>query len=66
MPDGRGQRIKSRSGSWGHLEFGDQFPYAPEKAKALLTEAGYDAKHPRRYTLMIPVRNRYSSPSPPS
>jgi ABC-type transport system substrate-binding protein len=25
-----------------------------EQAKALLTEAGYDAKHPLRYTLMIP------------
>jgi ABC-type transport system substrate-binding protein len=41
-------------GSWGHLDFGNQLPYAPEQAKALLTEAGHDAKHPLRYTLVIP------------
>jgi peptide/nickel transport system substrate-binding protein len=39
-------------GSKGHIDFGDRFPYQPEKAKALLTEAGYDEKNPLRYTLM--------------
>jgi peptide/nickel transport system substrate-binding protein len=39
-------------GSRGHIDFGDQFPYNPEKAKALLKEVGYDAENPLRYTLM--------------
>ena len=39
-------------GSRGHIDFGDQFPYNPEKAKALLKEAGYDEKNPLHYTLM--------------
>jgi peptide/nickel transport system substrate-binding protein len=39
-------------GSRGHIDFGDQFPYHPEKAKALLKEAGFDEKNPLRYTLM--------------
>jgi len=38
--------------SRGHIDFGDQFPYNPEKAKALLKEAGYDEQNPLRYTLM--------------
>jgi peptide/nickel transport system substrate-binding protein len=40
------------SGSRDHIDFGEQFPYAPEKARALLKEAGYDEKHPLRYTIM--------------
>ena len=39
-------------GARGHLDFGDRFAYDPEKAKALLKEAGYDAQNPLRYTLM--------------
>jgi peptide/nickel transport system substrate-binding protein len=39
-------------GSQGHLDFGEQFPYDPEKARALLKEAGYNAQNPLRYTLM--------------
>jgi peptide/nickel transport system substrate-binding protein len=40
------------SGSRDHLDFGEQFPYDPDKAKALLKDAGYDAQHPLRYTIM--------------
>jgi peptide/nickel transport system substrate-binding protein len=39
-------------GARGHVDFGDQFAYDPEKAKALLKEAGYDEKNPLRYSLM--------------
>ena len=40
------------SGGKGHIDFEEQFPYDPNKAKALLKEAGYDEHNPLRYTLM--------------
>jgi ABC-type transport system substrate-binding protein len=39
-------------GSKDHLDFDEQFPYNPDKAKALLKEAGFDDKNPLRYTIM--------------
>ena len=39
-------------GGKDHIDFGEQFPYNPEKARALLKEAGFDEKNPLRYTLM--------------
>jgi ABC-type transport system substrate-binding protein len=40
------------SGGKGHIDFAEQFPYDPNKARALLKEAGYDEKNPLRYTIM--------------
>jgi glutathione transport system substrate-binding protein len=39
-------------GSRGQIDFGEQFPYNPEKARALLKKAGYDDKKPLQYTIM--------------
>jgi peptide/nickel transport system substrate-binding protein len=39
-------------GGRDHIDFGDEYPYNPDKAKALLKEAGFDAKTPFKYTLM--------------
>ena len=39
-------------GSRGQIDFGEQFPYEPEKARTWLKEAGYDAQNPLRYTIM--------------
>ena len=33
------------------IDFGEQFPYHPEKAKALLKEAEFDQKDPLRYSI---------------
>ena len=39
-------------GGLDHIDFGEQFAYNPDKAKALLKEAGYDEKNPLRYSIM--------------
>src|SRR5215831_4292085 len=35
------------------LDLNEMYPYKPEEAKRLLTELGYDAKHPLRFTILI-------------
>ena len=35
-----------------HIDFEEEFPYNPAKAKALLKEAGFDEKNPLKYTIM--------------
>jgi len=39
-------------GAKDHLDFGEDYPYDPEKARALLKQAGYDEKNPLRYSIM--------------
>jgi ABC-type transport system substrate-binding protein len=39
-------------GGKDHIDFEEQFPYNPDKAKALLKEAGFDDKNPLKYTIM--------------
>ena len=39
-------------GAKDHIDFEEQFPYNPAKAKALLKEAGFDEKNPLKYTIM--------------
>jgi peptide/nickel transport system substrate-binding protein len=39
-------------GAKGHLDLAEAYPYNPERARALLKEAGFDEKNPLRYTIM--------------
>jgi ABC-type transport system substrate-binding protein len=39
-------------GSRDHVDFPEMYPYNPEKARALLKEAGFDEKNPLKYTIM--------------
>jgi ABC-type transport system substrate-binding protein len=39
-------------GGMDHIDFGEEFPYNPQKAKALLKEAGFDEQNPLKYTIM--------------
>lgn len=39
-------------GGQDHIDFEEEFPYNPAKAKALLKEAGFDEKNPLKYTIM--------------
>ncbi len=40
------------SGSKGHIDFGELYPYNPDKARTLLKEAGYNERNPLRFTMM--------------
>jgi ABC-type transport system substrate-binding protein len=35
------------------IDLNEMYPYKPEEAKRLLTELGYDAKHPLHFTILI-------------
>jgi peptide/nickel transport system substrate-binding protein len=39
-------------GAKGYLDLSEQYPYNPERARALLKEVGFDEKTPLRYTIM--------------
>ena len=39
-------------GARGFRDLSERYPYAPERARALLKEAGFDENNPLRYTLM--------------
>jgi ABC-type transport system substrate-binding protein len=51
---GLGQALWSSvpPGGKDHIDFGDEFAYNPEKAKALLKEAGFDGQNPLKYTII--------------
>jgi ABC-type transport system substrate-binding protein len=50
-------------GALGHLDFPELYPYNPEKAKALLREAGYDERNPLQYTILLnPFNAQFAAP----
>jgi ABC-type transport system substrate-binding protein len=44
-------------GTLGHKDFLEWYPYNPERAKALLKEAGFDERNPLKYSLMTHAAN---------
>jgi ABC-type transport system substrate-binding protein len=51
------------TGALGHLDFPERYPYNPEKAKALLKEAGYDERNPLQYTILLnPFNVMFAAP----
>jgi ABC-type transport system substrate-binding protein len=44
-------------GTLGHTDFLERYPYSPEKAKALLQEAGFNERNPLKYTLITHAAN---------
>ena len=44
-------------GTLGHKDFLELYPYNPDRAKALLKEAGFDERNPLKYTLMTHAAN---------
>lgn len=50
-------------GARGHLDLPELYPYNPEKAKALLKEAGYDERNPLQYTILLnPFNAAFAAP----
>ena len=51
---GYGQALWSGipEGAKDHVDFPEMYPYNPDKAKAMLKEAGFDDKNPLKYTIM--------------
>jgi ABC-type transport system substrate-binding protein len=46
-------------GTLGHKDFLELYPYSPDRAKALLKEAGFDERNPLKYTLMTHGANPF-------
>ena len=46
-------------GTLGHKDFLELYPHSPERARALLKEAGFDERNPLKYTLMTHAANPF-------